>query len=846
MRMGILVIFALCMPPQDPAVDRRDLHGEPLPPDAAVRLGRMEFRHSKWIYGLAVSADGKTIATGSPDHSIRIWDPATGRLRRLIDTGWILSLALAPDGRTVASAASHQGRIRFHDVETGRELDRSIEVKDVTSMTFSPDGSLIAAGGPKSEVRIWRVATGEWVHDLTGFTGRATGIAFFDGGRRLVAGSMDKELRAWDVASGKEISKVTLDRPPLGVVPLADSPVVAVSSLTADDGFLGPGKPEGVDANVVKLINSATGETVRTLEGHAHVVYAVAVSRDGKRCAAADAGEKRIIRIWDVATGKEIHQLTGHAQRVTRLAFMPDGRLVSGSEDRTIRIWDLENGRDVTPVPREYGSPSWDLAWSPDSSTVATANDTGLVHLWEASTGREIGRLKGHVGPARAVAFSPDGSRLATGGDDRRVKLWNANTREEVRALEPMESPVLSLQFDPSGRALFAGGNGFVGKWNVETGAELFRVPLEKRWIRLRCSPDGRTLAVAEYEYWVRMFDAENGRELLSFQRSGGPGVAFLPNRPHAVVWMLHSRRLGRLEALEPWSTHRRDDKPRVIAFEDDKDDPFPVAGRPPGLAAWSVGIKNGFRNSDIGSTSQDVDASADGRWIAVGMFDGTLRLFETITFKEVRQFRWHYWAPHKLAFSPDGMRIASSCASEPHALIWNVFPEVSYRKDDAERLWRALGGGPAGEAFQALTSFSRGGADAIPFLTERMKFSPELNARAEELVLRLDSEDLEPREAAQMELRKLGIAALPAIRKASDAGPKGETRKRLDLLIDELEGPDLRNEEAVRRLRAVHVLDMMDTQAARLVLESISKNSPSWRERTEAALSLQRGRRAK
>ncbi len=845
MRLGILLTFILCSPLQEPPTARRDLHGDPLPPDAAVRLGRMEFRHSKWIYGLAVSADGKTIATGSPDHSIRIWDPATGRLRRLIDTGWIMSLAMTPDGRTVASAASHQGRIRFHDVETGREL-RSIEIKDVTSMKFSPDGSLIAATGPGSEVRTWRVATGELVHSFEGFTGRATGIAFADGGRRLVAGSYDKELRAWDVASGKEINRVPLDRTPLGVVSVADSPVVAVSFLTADDGFLGPGKPEGLAANVLKLIDSGTGETVQTLEGHEHVVYAVALSQDGKRCAAADAGEKRIIRVWDVATGKEIHQLTGHARRVTKLAFMPDGRLVSGSEDWTLRFWDLENGRDVTPRPKESGSPVWDLAWSPDSTTVATANDTGNVHLWEASTGRETGRLRGHVGPAKAVAFSPDGSRLATGGDDRRVKIWDVKAREEVRALDPMAGAVLSLQFDPTGKSLFVGGRGFVGKWNVATGQELFRVPLDDRLIRLRCSPDGRTLVMTEYEYRVRMFDAENGRELLSFQRSGGPGVAFLPNRPHAVAWMIHSQRLARLESAEPWSSHRHDDKPLQITFEYDKDDPFLVGSRPSGLAAWSVGIKKEFRHNDIGSTWQGLDASADGRWIAVGMFDGTLRLFETITFKEIRQFRWHHWATFTLAFSPDGTRIASSCASEPFALIWNVFPEASYRKEDAERLWRSLGGGPAGEAFQALTSFKQGGSDAIHFLTERLKFSPEMIDRAEGLVSRLDSEDLEAREGAHKELREMGIAALPSIRKASDAGPKGETRIRLDLLIDELEGPDLRNEDAVRRLRAVHIFDMMDTQAARLVLESISKNSPSLRERREAALSLQKSRRPK
>src|SRR5258705_7551797 len=188
--MTTLLLFLLVQ--ATPQAEPKDLHGDPLPPDAAVRLGRVEFGHARFVYGLDLSADDRTLATGGPDGSIRIWDPATGRFRRLIPTGWIMSLAISPDGRIVASAASHDKRIRFHEVETGRELDRSVTIDDTTAMAWSPDGSLIAASGPRSEVRIWRVARSELVHDLKGFTVRAMGVAFTDAANRLVEGRHKK------------------------------------------------------------------------------------------------------------------------------------------------------------------------------------------------------------------------------------------------------------------------------------------------------------------------------------------------------------------------------------------------------------------------------------------------------------------------------------------------------------------------------------------------------------------------------------------------------------------------------------------------------------------------------
>ncbi len=251
------------------------------------------------------------------------------------------------------------------------------------------------------------------------------------------------------------------------------------------------------------------------------------------------------------------------------------------------------------------------------------------------------------------------------------------------------------------------------------------------------------------------------------------------------------------------------------------------------------MNVKREHRHSDIGGTWQGLDASADGHWVAVGMYDGTLRLIETVTWKEVRRFRYHHYATLSVAFSPDGTRLASSCGAEPFALIWNVYPEVTYRKDDAAGLWTALDGA---DAFRALTAFTRGGDEAASFLADRLKLSSD--DRAAGVVAELDNDDLSARDKAQKDLREMGLTALSALHQAVAKGAAGEMLIRIKVLIEELEGPALKNSDVVRRLRAIQILDQIGTPAAMRVLESLAKDSPSHRERVEAARALKRLKR--
>src|SRR5262249_10441545 len=170
-----------------------DRDPETLPPGALVRLGTVQFRHSNWVNAVAFSVDGKRLASASWDRTIRIWDSATGKeLRRFTGHSHaVLGLALSADGKTLASAGDTT--IRIWEVESGRELFnvRAHEGSMVSCVALSPDGQTLASGGGGNGHRtlvLWSVASGKELHVLGDKQAAVTSVAFSPDGRLLAAG----------------------------------------------------------------------------------------------------------------------------------------------------------------------------------------------------------------------------------------------------------------------------------------------------------------------------------------------------------------------------------------------------------------------------------------------------------------------------------------------------------------------------------------------------------------------------------------------------------------------------------------------------------------------------------
>jgi hypothetical protein len=298
---------------------------------------RTVFCHGSSVYAIALSPDGKLLASGGSSNIVSIWDLATGEAMPPLalgdDVAHVDALAFSPDGKTLALPGEWLypvlEPIRLWSVATGEVLLRfsTDELLVVYSLAFSPDGKMLASGDWDGAVHLWDVASGRLLRSLSAHTELVSSLAFSSDGDMLASASYDGTVVLWDVAAGQPLN--TLD---------AHSDFVSSVAFSPDGTMLASGSLD----NTVILWDVSTGQPLQTLRGEDHV-SSVAFSPDGKTLA---SGEVLQVKLWDVATGAMLRVLEGHSKAARSLAFLPDGnRLASGSMDTTIKLWEVAAGQ---------------------------------------------------------------------------------------------------------------------------------------------------------------------------------------------------------------------------------------------------------------------------------------------------------------------------------------------------------------------------------------------------------------------------------------------------------------------------------------------------------------------
>lgn len=286
--------------------------------------------HTSAVLSLAISPDEQHLASGGVDHTLRVWDAATGKEQRRIEApGEVKTLAYSPDGQRLLYG-SESGIATVVDAVNAVPVDRSLKVDEpVTSVSFSPDGRT-ALVGTDHWVRLWDIEQNIVVHSWHPDVTLARGMVFSEDGRTGISSSVHGQAMPADLLNGFPLlwsDTNTSDRRELSSNPASWGDLHRMLA--------------GSGSTVVEW-SSDDGKELLRYEGHSASVRAVSVTKDGKWL--MSAGDDKTVRLWDRAGGKgrEIRVFHLHGMPVVCVAIAADGKMLA-SADRSgmIRILDL-------------------------------------------------------------------------------------------------------------------------------------------------------------------------------------------------------------------------------------------------------------------------------------------------------------------------------------------------------------------------------------------------------------------------------------------------------------------------------------------------------------------------
>jgi WD40 repeat protein len=585
---------------------------------------------------VAFSPDGSELASYSADGMVRLCDLTKGTVRlTLSGADEIYYLTFSPDGtRLAACGLFSEKRVRLWDTKTGElKLDLGEGPSAVYRAAFSPDGNRLASCGADSTVRVWDVIAGAAIHTLTGHTRDVHTIAFSSDGERLVSGSADRTVRLWNAKTGEALLTLT-----------GHNDQVWSVACSPDNSRLASASQD----KSVRLWDAKTGAVLQSIAAHDAGARCVAFSPDGMRLASSSDDTK--IKIWDAKTGAALETLVGHTAFVRNVSFSADGaRLFSASRDRTVKVWRVN---DADNLSRGIEG-AYKTVFSSDGARLIgwerLISAPNAVKIWDARTGAVLRTLSRHPEPDGWwdwVELSPDGARWAV--FDSRSEAMTLCDMKNVRGIELTTrfSKNVSGAFSHDGKRFATSTDVGIMLWDTSTGAQLQTLAAYPGEVHgLAFSPDGTRLAGCGTAQTVSIWDTKSGAILqtLDGHNSVLRIVAFSPDGAVLVSG-------DKVGTINIWNL-KDGSLTRTLT----------------GHSGW------------IGSLAFNPDGTRLASWSAdsVRIWDPTDgALLETLN--KSKQERTFSYPPDSLSFNPDGMHLLWGRDSPRGLQIWNVRPSAT------------------------------------------------------------------------------------------------------------------------------------------------------------------------
>ena len=414
--------------------------------------------HNRIIGSLSFSPDGSLLATASQDRTVKIWNiDANGIIKnrqRLPHSDIVDVDSVSFSRNSEIATASMNGKVKLWKADGS--LLRELTGKSIfTSVTFSHDGKIIAAGRLDGKVQLWDTS-GKEIGTLEGHTDRVNSVSFSPNGKTIASASNDRTVKLWQI----QLSLLThLKAHDSRVMDVSFSPDGKIFASASQDA-------------TIKLWD-ISGNFQQSLKGHRLLVDSVSFSPNSEKIASTSRDDT--VKIW-TRQGKEYKQEKTD-QIFTRRSSIGDSSVSFSTylKNPTIAVadtqgivWFMDTNRQLKPPPfQAHESPILKVSLSPDGKSVATASEDETAKIWHLD-GKLKHTLPGHTSGVEDVSFSHDGNRIATASKDNTVKLWDRNGNL-LKTLTGHSAAVISVSFSPDGDAIAtASEDRTIKLWNLD------------------------------------------------------------------------------------------------------------------------------------------------------------------------------------------------------------------------------------------------------------------------------------------------------------------------------------------------------------------------------------------